>query len=183
MSGRSSGWQEKWPSGGGVGSGNGGGGGGGGGGGFRDNSDDEDTSNRRTPEDEFRDEDFDSGFGAKKSAPGFRDTSGSVSSISDTKPSSLAGKPVTGAPRVKKPIDLGAAAAFAAKPPAQQQPSADPYQVSHSQIFLRKLHNMFSNLHNSAQFRETFTAVIGYGCRSIFCHRAIYMLQIRVVSL
>lgn len=133
VSGRSSGWQEKWPSGS---SGNGNGGTTTGGG-FRDHSDDEDTS-RRSPEDDFRDEDFDSGFGSKKqsasatSGSTFQDVSGSSEPKSSSL-SSYASKPATSAaPRVKKPIDLGAAAAFAAKPPAQQQkqqqPAADPYQ-------------------------------------------------------
>ena len=131
--GRSSGWQEKWPSGSGGSSGNGNGGTTTGGG-FRDHSDDEDT-NRRSPEDDFRDEDFDSaGFGSKK--PSASVTSGGtfhdVSGSSEPKSLSFASKPTTtAAPRVKKPIDLGAAAAFAAKPPAQQQqqqPATDPYQ-------------------------------------------------------
>ena len=119
--GRSAGWQtDKWPS------GSGGSGNGGTGGGFRDHSDDEDTNRRTPPEDEFRDDDFDSGFGKKATSPvsgggssAFRD-----SAITEPKSATVSAsiaKPVSG-PRVKKPINLGAAAAFAAQP--KQQPSA-----------------------------------------------------------
>jgi len=119
--GRPTGWQtEKWPS------GSGGSGNGGTGGGFRDHSDDEDTNRRTPPEDEFHDDDFDSGFGKKATSPtsaggssGFRDSAASEPKSATI--SATFAKPISG-PRVKKPIDLGAAAAFAAQ--KKQQPLA-----------------------------------------------------------
>lgn len=109
------GWQDKWPSAGGS-----------TGGGFRDNSDDEDT-NRRSPDgNDFRDDDFDSGFGTTgPKKPSFRDQP--LESKLSSGPSSLpASKPsLSSAPKMKKPIDLGAAAVFAA-----QQPSSKANQKS-----------------------------------------------------
>ena len=111
----------------------------------------QDTS-RRTPEDQFRDDDFDSGFGAKKSTtPSTSSYRDNGSAISESK-SQMSKPPVATGPKVKKPIDLGAAAAFAA---ANKQQSVDPapkYSPIVADLFAAddtvhtKSHNNASNL-------------------------------------
>lgn len=122
----SSGWQaDSWP----KPSASGNGGGGGSGGGFHDDSD-EDNTTRRSPEDDFRDDDFDSGFGKKspqqQQPSAFRDNPVSLSEPKlATVNASFATKSST-TNKVKKPIDLGAAAAFAAQQkPVQQAPVSE----------------------------------------------------------
>ena len=101
-------------------SGGGNSGNGGSGGGYHDDSDNEDNTSRRSPTDDFRDDDFDSDLSKK---PGQQQSSFRDNPIaSEAKPATVNAVPFATKPaasRTKKPIDLGAAAAFA----AQQKPS------------------------------------------------------------